>query len=658
MIIQILKIQDSEFLPVTGFIRENLIYSCIMKIIKSLWPMILAGLSAYSSFSQNSLYTPLEFQEAYKHGTRSYDGNPGLNYWQNRADYDIEAEILPEKSILKGEEKIVFFNNSPDTLYSIVFQLFQDMYKKGNTRKKYIIPYDVTEGTNITLLAIDNEQIYLNDTSRGSRQDGLLKVKLENPLLPRTSANIRVKWDFHIPEKTYIRTARFDSTSFFIAYWFPRVAVYDDIFGWDNYGYDGLHEFNNDYGNFTVKIKVPYNYLIWSTGELVNPGAVYSKNIVKQLSELKDNEQTISISPDKLPTENNFNDIKEWIFSAENTKDFAFGLSDHHCWDAIQFKIDNGNQVQVNVVYHPESRQYFEIMPDFLKKCIKYFSDELPGVSYPHRHYTAFHGLKKGWHSAIEFPALSNYAYHTEDTLNLSMFAHELAHNYFPFYVNINEAQFLWLEEGLTTFFELAVMRDLLKLKKFDVWENKHPLDIYSGRFNDIPPFTSSILYGWDFVVQTAYYRPSYAFIILDDLLGKDLFKICLKEFINRWEGKRPIPHDLFNTFNDISGKNLNWFWKPWFFEFGYPDLSIDDVTHNVIKIQKTGILPVPVHVKITYKDGSYEEIYKTAEVWQNGDEFVELKVDLNKKINRIVLNDKIEIPDVNRNDNVYPFDN
>ncbi len=268
---------------------------------------------------------------------------PGLNYWHNRADYDIEAEILPENSILKGEEKVVFHNNSPDTLYSIVFQLFQDMYKKGNTRKKYIIPYDVTEGTNFTLLTINKEQIYLNDTSQARIQDGLLKVKLKSPLFPRTSANIRVKWDFHIPEKTYRRTARFDSTSYFIAYWFPRVAVYDDIFGWDNYGYDGLHEFNNDYGNFTVKIKVPENYLIWSSGELVNPGEVYSQDIINRLSELKDNNQTIIISPDNSLSENNSNDLKEWVFFAENTKDFTFGFSDHHCWDAIKFWIDNGS---------------------------------------------------------------------------------------------------------------------------------------------------------------------------------------------------------------------------------------------------------------------------------------------------------------------------
>jgi len=631
-----------------------------MKKIRNplIWMIFITGVSVQLSYSQNTLYIPIEFEQAYKSGTRNYNGKPGKNYWQNSANYEIEAEIIPEKSLLRGKESITYYNNSPDTLHSLVIQLFQDMYKKGSKRKKYIIPSDVTDGTNILHLYINNEQVDLNDNDNVSRQDGLLNIKLSKPILPRTTVQLSVAWDFHIPEKTYIRTARFDSTSFFIAYWFPRLAVYDDIFGWDNYGYDGLHEFNNDYGNFNVRIKVPDNYLIWTNGELENPDAVYSNEIIDKLSELKNNTQPLRISSGNSSSNNKCNGFKEWQFTSLNTKDFAFGLSDHHLWDAIQFKIADGTEKQVNVVYHQDSKDYFEIMSRHLMECIKFFSDEVPGVNYPYNQYTAFQGLQKGWHSAIEFPALSNYSYYRVDTINFSMFAHELAHNYFPFYVNINETQFLWLEEGLTTYFELAIMRDLLELEKFDVWEDKHPLDIYSGRFNDIPPFTPSTLYEWETVTQTAYYRPSYAYIILEGLLGKDTFKECLKEFINRWAGKRPIPHDMFNTFNEISGQNLDWFWKPWFFEFGYPDLAIEKVERDVITIKKIGVIPVPVHLKITYEDDSYEELYKTAEVWKNGNEFYELSVNKKKKIQKIVLSDKIEIPDVNRTNNFYTDDN
>ena len=627
-------------------------------INSSIWIIFITGVSIHLSFAQNTLYTPLEFEQAYNRGTRSYDGKPGKNYWQNSANYEIEVEVIPEKSMLRGRESITYFNNSPDTLHSAVIQLFQDMYKKGSKRKKYIIPYDVTDGTNILLLDINNEQVDLNDHDKVSRQDGLLNIKLSKPILPRTTAQLGVAWDFHIPEKTYIRTARFDSTSYFIAYWFPRIAVYDDIFGWDNYGYDGLREFNNDYGNFNVRIKVPDDYLIWSNGELKNSDTVYSKDIIQKLSELNESEQPLRISSGKTSMYNNISGFKEWEFTALNTKDFAFGLSNHHFWDAIRFKTADGTEKQVNVVYHPDSKAYFENMSTHLMECIKFFSDELPGINYPYPEYMAFHGLKEGWHSAIEFPGLSNYSYKTNDTLNYSMFAHELAHNYFPFYVNINEKQFAWLDEGLTTYFELALMRDLIKLEKFDLWESKHPLDIYSGRFNDIPPFTPSTLYEWETVTQTAYYRPSYAYIILEDLLGKEVFKYCLNEFINRWAGKRPIPHDMFNTFNDVSGQNLDWFWEPWFFEFGYPDLAIEKVEGDVITIKKIGVIPVPVHVKVTYEDDSYEELYETAEAWKNGNDFFKLRINNNKKIRKIVLSDKIEIPDVNRTDNIYTDDN
>ncbi|TKG97031.1 hypothetical protein EYV94_00980 [Puteibacter caeruleilacunae] len=616
--------------------------------------IFITCVSAHYSYAQNTLFTPLEFEKAYQNKTRSYDGNPGVNYWQNSADFDIEAEIIPEKSLLRGKESIVYFNNSPDTLFYLVIQLYQDMYKKGNKRKKYVIPSDITDGTHISLLKVDKEEFDLNDKDKVSRRDGLLKLKLDKPVLPKTTAQLEMMWDYHIPEKTFIRTARFDSSSFFIAYWFPRLAVYDDVFGWDIYGYDGMHEFNNDYGNFSVKIKVPDDYIVWSNGELKNPDAVYSNDIIQKLSQLGDNTQLSNIIVGSSSANNMASGVTEWVFSATNTKDFAFGVSNHHTWDAIRFQISDGTEKQVNVIYHPDSKEYFEPMPLFLTKCIEFFSDEMPGVNYPYAEYTAFQGLKKGWHNAIEFPAISNYAYHSEDTLNLSMFAHELAHIYFPFYVNINEAQFLWLEEGLTTYLELTIMRDLLGLKKFDRWESSHPLDIYSGRFNDIPPFTSSILYEWGMVTQTAYYRPSYAFIILEDLLGKDLFKDCLKKFIVRWAGKRPIPHDLFYTFNDVTGQNLNWFWKPWFFEFGYPDVAIECVETGVITVRKNGVIPVPVHLKVTYDDDSYEEIYKSAEVWQSGNDLLELNAKKGKKINKVVLNDKFEIPDVNRTNNVY----
>ncbi len=629
-----------------------------MKVIKHIfYALALSNICVHFAYSQKVLYTPLEFQQAYENETRSYDGKPGKNYWQNYAEYSIEAEVIPEKSILQGKEDILFYNNSPDTLWTIVVQLHQDMYKKGNPRERYIVPSDITDGTNIYDLIMNGEEINLDDEEIVQRKNSLMKIKLNIPLLPKSQLSVSLRWDYHIPEKTFIRTARFDSTSFFIAYWYPRIAVYDDIFGWEQFGYEG-REFNNDFGNYNIIIKLPGQYNVWSTGELINANNVLSQKVLDNLNKLNTEHQTVHILDTLSSQVNISSDIKKWVFRSNNTKDFAFGISDHHLWDAVKFRIKNDKEVVVNVVYHPDSKRYFKVMPEFLEACINHFSENNPGINYPYSHYTAFNGLNKGWHSAMEFPALSNYSYYEDDTINYSMFCHELAHNYFPFYVNINETQFAWLDEGLTTYFEYDIMRSLLGLEKFDVWEKVHPLDINSGQFFDIPPFTSSLLYEDVNSTQTAYYRPSFAFIILEDVLGKEMFIHCLSEFISRWNGKRPIPHDLFYTFNDVCGQDLTWFWVPWFFEFSFPDLAIKEVTDNKIIIEKIGNLPVPVSLQITYSNDIKEEVYRTAEIWKNGDSIFELSTDPDKQIKKIILSNRFEIPDINRSDNVYTTEN
>jgi hypothetical protein len=632
-----------------------------MKIIRLLFStVILICISFYFTFSQQSLYTPLEFQKAYEKKTRSYDGLPGRNYWQNIASYDIQAEIIPELSMLKGQEQIKYFNNSPDTLYTITLQLHQDMYKKGNPRDRYIYPSDVTEGIILHNLRINDKVLDFRHNERIRRDNALLIIELDKPIHPGDSVLFALSWEFHIPEKTFIRFGKYDSTSFFIAYWYPRIAVYDDVFGWDKFGYDGDHELNNDNADYNVRINVPGNYYIWSTGELQNPNQVLSEEIIQKLNQAISGEELthiIKVQDIEYPQEEN--EKTDWFFKATNVSDFAFGISDHHLWDAIPVTINNKKKVLINVVYHPDSKDYFKILPEFLKECLKYFSEKTPGVPYPYKAYTVFNGLRQGWHFGMEFPSFANNSYFTDDTLNFSMFAHELAHNYLPFYVNINQSQFSWMDEGITTYFEYEIMKYLLKEVKFDVWEPKHPLDLYSGTFFDIPVFTPSILYNRSANgYQTPYYRPSFAFIILEDILGKELFNKCLKEFILRWQGKRPIPHDLFNTFNDVSEENLNWFWEPWFFKFGYPDLAIEKVTDNQVTVKKVGNLPVPVYLRITYIDNTKEEIYKTAKVWKNGEEILEFKTTENKQIKMIKLSDRYKIPDVNRSNNIYIAEN
>lgn len=622
---------------------------------------ILLCISINTILAQESLYSPLEFQNAYNNKTRSPDGAPGKNYWQNSATYDIQAEVFPELNLLRGSEQVVYSNNSPDTLHSITLQLHQDMYKKGNPRDRYIHPSDVTEGMILFEMKIGNEDIDLNINKRIQREKSLLKINLNKPILPGNSITFSLGWEFHIPEKTFIRFGEYDSTSFFIAYWFPRIAVYDDILGWDRFGYDGDHEVNNDYADFYVKIKVPGNYYIWSTGELQNLHEVLSEEIIQKIDlALENGKLAHIIDKENIGHSQEKKETSEWIFKSNHVNDFAFGISNHHLWDALAVSLKNGKQVLINVVSHPDSKEYFDVMPEFLGKCIKYYSEDRISIPYPFKTYTAFNGLNRGWHSAMEFPSFGNYSCNTEDTIkNYANFTHELAHNYFPFYVNINQTQFTYLDEGIVTFLEYNACRNVLGLEKFSVWDSINPLDIGSGKFFDVPVFIPSILYHKNVTgTLTSYDRPAFALFMLENLLGKDLFNTCLKEFIIRWHGKRPIPHDLFYTFNDVAKENLNWFWKPWFFEFAYPDLAIENLINNEVTIENIGGLPVPIYLRITYEDNSMKEINNTARIWENGDSKVKIKLSNSKQIKTINLNDIYFIPDVNRSNNSYIYKN
>jgi len=612
-------------------------------------------------YSQNNLYTPLEFQKAYEKKTRAITGKPGQNYWQNFATYTIQAEVFPALSILKGQEQIKYSNNSPDTLNSITMQLYQDMYKRGNPRDRYIHPTDVTDGIILHDLKINNERFDLETDKRVLRDKALLIINLDNPVLPSTDIILSIQWEFHIPEKTSIRFGKYDSTSFFIAYWFPRIAVYDDYFGWDRYGYDGYHELNNDYANFEIKIKTPKNFLVWSTGDLMNPEEVLSDDLINKIEQTRFRDELTHIigNPDTY----NYNKTSEsitWYFKANFVTDFAFGLSNHHLWDAIPVTVNDGRQVLIHVVYPPNAKEYLKKMPEFLKQCIKHYSENTPGVPYPYNSYTLFYGLNTGWHTAIEFPSFVNQVYLTNDTFNYAITAHELAHSYFPYYVNINQTQFSWMDEGIANYMAYDIFRYLLKLNEFHPLYSGNPLDKNSGFFLDIPVFTSSLLYHVSATgSHTAYNRPSFAYIILEDFLGKELFIRCFREFTLRWQGKRPIPYDLFYTFNDVSGENLNWFWKPWFFEFAYPDLSIDVISNNnEVTIKNVGKLPLPIYLQITYENDSVEEVYKTVKVWEKGDPEVKIKLKERNSIKMLKLNDQYFIPDVDRNNNTCIINN
>ena len=634
--------------------------SFILKITSLL---IIIGISnSFLTLAQdNSLNIPRDIKKAYENGTRSYDGKPGPDYWQNFADYKINVKVDTSNRSVIGEETINYINNSPDTLREIVFRLYQNLYRKGEIRDLPVDTSDLTNGVKIKELSINGNKIDVNSQHSGFRISGtLMIVKLDEPMHPKDSLNIGCKWSFIMPLKTDIRMGMIDSTSFYVGYWYPQVSVYDDIDGWDMIQYTGRQEFYNNFGNFDVEITVPKNFVVWGTGILQNPDDVFTKKYLERRKEAETSDSVIHIitENDLMKggiTTNNSNNT--WHYKAQNVTDFAFASSDHYLWDGGSVVVDDesGRRTIVAAAYRKQALD-FPIVTKMGIKSIEYYSKKIPGVPFPYPKMTIFNGAHSG---GMEYPMIvNNYSAPTlQRTLGVT--AHEIAHTYFPFYMGIDETKYAWMDEGWATTFTTFVRFDTIKDYDSHNWITEI-FDRSVGNELEMPMMIPSILLKDGSYSIASYFRPAEAYLILRDMLGNKLFIKALHEYMNRWHGKHPIPYDFFFSFNDALNENLDWFWKPWFFEFGDPDLGIKSVNTEgdkiKIDIEKIGNLPVPVKIVTYFTDGTEDSLYQTAAVWKGTNEYTfEIKTD--KKLSKVVLGDN-SIPDVNLKNNVYVITN
>lgn len=608
----------------------------------------------------STLYMPLNLKKAYENGTRSFSGKPGPDYWINHSDYQIEARLDPPTRKLSGREIITYFNNSPDSLKQIVIRLYQDFFQKGNARNWPIDPVDIHDGVEIELLEVDGNKIDLEaEEAQFSRSGTNLILNLTNPLAPQSNIILKINWNFIISSSVNLRMGTYDSTSFFIGLWYPQIAVYDDIDGWDRYSYQGIQEFYNDHSNFDVKITMPAGFMVWATGILQNPSELFSEFYLQRYNEAQHSDTVIRIitAEDLQKGEILTNaDSATWHFKAANVPDFAFGTSDHYLWDASSLVIDekNDRRVFIAAAYKEESEDFYEVSR-IARQSIHYFSTKLPGIPFPYPEMTVFNGR-----GGMEFPMMCNDGSASRRSSTVHLTSHEIFHTYFPFFMGTNERKYAWMDEGWATALPFE-LQHMLEPSYDPITRNSKSYSRTAGHELEIPPMIPSIVVGGNTFRPSyrtaAYNRPGAAYWILKDVLGDSLFTTALREFINRWHYKHPVPYDFFFTFNEIAGENLDWFWKPWFFESGYPDLGIKDVFeqkdgYHVI-IERIGSIPVPVKITITYIDDSSETIYRTAKVWQNKNRGLTIKTGSDKEIKSIELGDS-QIPDVNSDNNIF----
>lgn len=602
------------------------------------------------------LYMPLNFKKAYTGGTRSYDGKPGKHYWQNRADYAMNITVEPVSQILSGKEEITYYNNSPDTLNVLVVHLYPNIFRKGAVRDYPADPADLTDGVDIEMIRVNGKEIDLSPHKRKVRiQNTLLYVLPNDPVSPESETEIAVEWNFSMNSNSHLRTGKVDSSTFFVAYFYPRLAVYDDIDDWNTANYTGQKEFYHDFGNYDVTVNVPPNYLIWATGELQNADDVLEEEYLERFLRAKQSDEIIHIidadDADRMKITSG-KKPNSWNYKADNVTDFAFATSDHYLWDASGMVVDRetGRRTLIQTAYDRNSDDFYQVCK-LARKAVYYMSNQFPGIPFPYPSITVFNGL-----SEMEYPmmvndySVENYAFLIELT------SHEIFHTYFPFYTGLNETKYAWMDEGLT------VLGEYLIASYIDTTEQKEIFMASSYQQNmgndwEMPLFSNSLNIRSITYFFNSYPKAGTFFYILRDLLGEDLFNQAIQQFIHRWNGKHPTPYDLFFTIEDIARTDLSWFVKPWFFEFGYPDLAIKDVRDKehavIVTIEKKGIYPVPVALTIEYIDGSSLNVHRTAEVWKDGRTILNVEIENFSGIKKILLGNHLVL-DANNSDNVW----
>lgn len=569
--------------------------------------------------SAQELYMPRNVKEAYKKETRSMDGRPGKKYWQNYGRYNITMNVTPPSRNIKGKEQITYVNNSPDTLRSPVLKLILNIHKPGALRQNDASVDYLTTGVHITSFSVNGKTTRWNDAPTG--HDTWQAFRLAQPLLPHDSVQLAIEWNFDISLESN-REGMIDSTTYFLAYFYPRIAVYDDYYGWDRMQFTDGQEFYNDFNDYTLTVNAPKNYIVWSTGTLQNPGEVLQKTYADKLSASMLSDDIVTIAgPAELSAKNVTvqNTLNSWKWTANNITDVTFAVSDHFVWDASSVVVDRNTQRRASVqAAYNDTAKDFHHMVSFGRHSLDWLSHNWPGVPYPFEKTTIVQG-----YADMEYPMMVNDGTTPDTAFSKFVVEHEIAHTWFPFYMGINETRYGFMDEGWATTFELLIGRadvgndkaeNLYKQFRVNGWIN----DLQAEE--DIPIITPTNILSGVAMGNNEYGKASLGYLAVKDMLGDELFRKCLHAFMDRWHGKHPTPWDFFYTFNDVSGKNLNWFWTSWFFGNGYIDFGIQKADKSrkgyTVSIQNIGGFPAPVDVMATYTDGTTETKHLNPEVW------------------------------------------
>jgi hypothetical protein len=650
----------------------------LLLVISSLWSQ---KIPASESNKQGSKY---DYHDAFapffytKDGTntRSASGQPGFEYWQNRADYQLSANLNDANNEVSGTGIITYTNNSPDNLYFLWMNLDQNLFK-SDSRGNAVIP--VTGSRNgaqgqifdggfkiksVNIIATTNGKS-IEKAVRYLITDTRMQVFLPQELKSK-GGKVKIKIDFSFisPDEGSDRMGVLETKNgkiFTIAQWYPRMCVYDDLRGWNTNPYLGASEFYLEYGDFDVSITVPSNHFVVCSGELVNSSEVYSSEQQKRFSNASQSDKTVIIrsGDEVLATANaNAKSNKTWHFKIKNARDVSWASSAAFILDAARINLPSGKKSMAISAYPIESdgNEAWGRSTEYTKASIENYSKRW--FEYPYPAATNVAGIVGG----MEYPGIVFCDYKSKNEDLWGVTDHEFGHIWFPMIVGSNERLFGWMDEGFNTFINSLSSVDFNKGEyKAEVADLHKDSEKYTNP--DLEPMMSSPdNMKEENIGNLCYSKPSSGLVILrEQVLGSERFDLAFRTYVERWAFKHPAPDDFFRTIENVSGEDLSWFWRGWFVNNWRLDQGINSIKY-VDNNPKSGVyitienfekMVMPVTLDIKTKSGTISRVKLPVEIWQKNKDWT-FKYNSTEEIESIIIDADHEFPDANESNNSW----
>lgn len=610
---------------------------------------------------------PADYQRAVAAGTRTPTGAPGPRYWQNRADYAIRARVIPDRKRLEGSETITYTNHSPNALSNLQVDLTLNHHAPGVVRNE---PAEVTGGVEVTRVALGGQALTQGGGGgpRYAVNGTRMIVVPPAPVQPGETVQIAIDFAYTVPQAgAGGRMGWSEDDLFFFAYWYPAMAVYDDVVGWHPDPFRGTAEFYADFGSYDVTVEAPAQWIVFGTGTLQNPEEALAPAVLQRYRQGIASDQVVNVvTPADFgrTTTAGRGGMVTWRFRADSVRDHAFSVTKASNWDATRTSVGDrdgdgrADHTAIHAIWRPGARRWASAAR-FEAHAITFLS-EYTGVAYPWPHMTAVEGegIIGG---GMEYPMMTLISAYTQgsDSSLYAVTAHELAHMWVPMIVSVDERRYSWMDEGMTTFHEAQARKDTFPGSTPELEDRAGYLNTARAGAEGEIMRRSDFHYTGGAFGTASYPKPSTNFASLRGLLGDETFNRAWQTFMRRWAWKHPYPWDFFNTVEEVSGQELDWFWRSWFYETWTLDQAVASVAENprgaTIIVEDRGLVPMPARLTITREDGTVQGLEVPVETWLEGRRTATVTLPgAASPIIRVEIDAENAFPDIARDNNVW----